>query len=50
MALIGYARVSTASQSLEAKEMQLTIAGCSVINADVMTGTAASAGRCSPPR
>ncbi|WP_018771427.1 recombinase family protein [Arthrobacter sp. 162MFSha1.1] len=42
MALIGYARVSTAKQSLEAQENQLKEAGCSVIYSDVMTGAAAS--------
>jgi DNA invertase Pin-like site-specific DNA recombinase len=42
MALIGYARVSTADQSLEAQEAQLKVAGCEVLYADVMTGTAAS--------
>ncbi|MEW1813045.1 recombinase family protein [Pseudarthrobacter phenanthrenivorans] len=42
MALIGYARISTAKQSLEAQERQLKDAGCSVTYSDVMTGTAAS--------
>lgn len=42
MALIGYARVSTADQSLEAQEAQLRAAGCVEVYSDVMTGTAAS--------
>ncbi len=42
MAMIGYARVSTADQSLVAQEAQLRAAGCDVIYSDVMTGTAAS--------
>jgi DNA invertase Pin-like site-specific DNA recombinase len=42
MARIGYARVSTADQSLEAQEAQLTAAGCEVLYSDIMTGTAAS--------
>lgn len=42
MALIGYARVSTADQSLAAQETQLSEAGCEVTYADVMTGSAAS--------
>lgn len=42
MARIGYARVSTADQSLEAQEAHLTAAGCEVLYSDVMTGTAAS--------
>lgn len=42
MARIGYARVSTADQSLESQEAQLKAAGCDDVYADVMTGTAAS--------
>jgi DNA invertase Pin-like site-specific DNA recombinase len=42
MALIGYARVSTADQSLEAQEAQLRVAGCVEVYSDVMTGSAAS--------
>lgn len=40
--LIGYARVSTADQSLVAQEAQLRAAGCEVVYSDVMTGTAGS--------
>lgn len=42
MARIGYARVSTADQSLTAQQAQLTAAGCEVLYSDVMTGAAAS--------
>lgn len=42
MVTIGYARVSTASQSLQAQESHLRASGCEVIYADVMTGSAAS--------
>lgn len=42
MARIGYARVSTADQSLTAQQAQLTAAGCEVLYSDVMTGSAAS--------
>lgn len=42
MARIGYARVSTADQSLGSQEAQLKAAGCDDVYADVMTGTAAS--------
>ncbi|KRF03231.1 hypothetical protein ASH00_15715 [Arthrobacter sp. Soil782] len=42
MAVIGYARVSTSDQSLDAQEAQLRAAGCEVLYSDVMTGTKAS--------
>lgn len=42
MALIGYARVSTADQSVTAQEEQLRTAGCEVVYSDVMTGTVGS--------
>lgn len=42
MALIGYARVSTADQSLQSQEAQLKDAGCEVVYSDVMTGTKGS--------
>jgi DNA invertase Pin-like site-specific DNA recombinase len=42
MALIGYACVSTADQSLTAQEAQLEAAGCEVLCSGVMTGTASS--------
>lgn len=42
MARIGYARVSTADQSLGSQEAQSKAAGCDDVYADVMTGMAAS--------
>lgn len=42
MAHIGYARVSTVSQSLDAQENHLRDAMCEITYADVMTGSSAS--------
>lgn len=42
MATLGYARVSTTMQNLEAQENQLRAAGCSTLYSDTMTGSSAS--------
>lgn len=43
MSLVGYARVSSSSQSLELQEQQLTESGCEKLFSEKMSGTSAEA-------